>query len=160
MSRCQSWQTQLNKNWDFYKPTEVKNHSPATLETFFPSRRIHFYQRTIAITDWWWVHKQVCSTYFSWNSLHWIPTNQWLYKRPPLTVEIKSTTIQKAVHPIKAKEIIQGFKVWPEQTSTSPSGHHLGIYKSLAKDFPPPKDKATCNLHQSPHTQFKVAMSS
>jgi len=42
--------------------------------------------------------------------------------------------------PLDTDELIQGFKRWPERTSTSPSGRHLGIYKSLAKHFPPPKD--------------------
>jgi len=36
---------------------------------------------------------------------------------------------------------MQGFRKWPEQTSTSPSGRHLGTYKSLLKDLPPPTPK-------------------
>jgi len=44
-------------------------------------------------------------------------------------------------HPLDTEALIQGFKTWPKQTSTSPSGQHLGIYKLLAKHFPPPKDK-------------------
>jgi len=36
---------------------------------------------------------------------------------------------------------MQGIWKWPERTSTSPSGRHLGTYKSLLKDFPPPKQK-------------------
>jgi len=32
---------------------------------------------------------------------------------------------------------MQGFKKWPERTTTSPSGRHLGVYKSLLKDLPP-----------------------
>jgi len=32
------------------------------------------------------------------------------------------------------EEVIQGFKKWPEKTATSPSGQHLGIYKTLLKD--------------------------
>jgi len=43
--------------------------------------------------------------------------------------------------PLDPEALIQGFKLWPERTSTSPSGRHLGIYKALAKHFPPPKDK-------------------
>jgi len=31
--------------------------------------------------------------------------------------------------------MVNGFRRWPECTSTSPSGRHLGIYKSLAKDI-------------------------
>jgi len=30
--------------------------------------------------------------------------------------------------------LMQGFRKWKECTSTSPSGHHLGIYKALLKD--------------------------
>jgi len=30
--------------------------------------------------------------------------------------------------------MLEGFHKWPERTSTSPSGRHLGIYKSLTKD--------------------------
>jgi len=44
-------------------------------------------------------------------------------------------------HPLDKEALIKGFKTWPEKTSTSPSGRHLGIYKSLAKHFPPPKNK-------------------
>jgi hypothetical protein len=29
-------------------------------------------------------------------------------------------------------DMIQGFSAWPEQTTTSPSGRHLGIYKALS----------------------------
>jgi len=47
---------------------------------------------------------------------------------------------ENTVTPLNTDELIQGFKWWPEHTSTSPSGRHLGIYKSLAKHFPPPKD--------------------
>ncbi len=30
--------------------------------------------------------------------------------------------------------LMKGFRKWPERTATSPSGRHLGIYKSLLKD--------------------------
>jgi len=43
-------------------------------------------------------------------------------------------------HKINSEEMIKGFKLWPERTTTSPSGRHLGIYKALAKHFPPPKN--------------------
>jgi len=46
--------------------------------------------------------------------------------------------------------LIQGFKIWPERTSTSPSGRHPGIYKSLAKHFPLPKDKTEENPQPKP----------
>jgi len=31
-------------------------------------------------------------------------------------------------------DVVKGFKKWPEKTSTSPSGRHLGVYKTLLKD--------------------------
>ena len=37
---------------------------------------------------------------------------------------------------ITSKELIQGFTVWREETSTSPSGHHLGVYKALLYQHP------------------------
>jgi len=52
--------------------------------------------------------------------------------------------------PLDPEALIQGFKVWPERTSTSPSGRHLGIYKSLAKHFPPTKDKGTDDIPVTP----------
>jgi len=42
---------------------------------------------------------------------------------------------------------MQGFKKWLEHTSTSLSGCHLGTYKSLLKDFPPPKMKDQQDKH-------------
>jgi len=40
-------------------------------------------------------------------------------------------------HPLEYDTLMNGFHKWPEQTTTSPSGCHLGIYKSLLKDKPP-----------------------
>jgi len=37
-------------------------------------------------------------------------------------------------HTLPFEALLDGFRKWPERTSTSPSGRHLGIYKSLAKD--------------------------
>jgi len=31
------------------------------------------------------------------------------------------------------KALLHGIQKWLEQTTTSPSGHHLGIYKTLGK---------------------------
>jgi len=36
-------------------------------------------------------------------------------------------------HPLIYEELQEGIKKWPENTMTSPSGRHLGIYKSLQK---------------------------
>jgi len=45
-------------------------------------------------------------------------------------------------HLITFEELMQGFKKWSERMTTSPSGCHLGVYKSLLKDHlpnnPPP----------------------
>jgi len=46
-------------------------------------------------------------------------------------------------HPLEFEPLMNGIQKRPEQTTTSPSGWHLGIYKSLLKDKPPkdpPKD--------------------
>jgi len=40
-------------------------------------------------------------------------------------------------HPLEYDALMDGFRKWPERTTTSPSGRHLGIYKSLLKDKPP-----------------------
>jgi len=37
------------------------------------------------------------------------------------------------LHPLIYDELQEGIKKWPEKTTTSPSGRHLGIYKSLQK---------------------------
>jgi len=36
--------------------------------------------------------------------------------------------------PLEFEPLMAGFWKWPEQTTTSPSGRHLGVYKSLLKD--------------------------
>jgi len=60
-----------------------------------------------------------------------------------LLQQLKSKVLpsKNTQHPLDKDTLIKGFKMWPKKTSTSPSGWHLGIYKSLAKHFPPPKDK-------------------
>jgi len=40
-------------------------------------------------------------------------------------------------HPLDFDLLMQGFRKWPEKTTTSPSSHHLGIYKLLLKDQAP-----------------------
>jgi len=39
-------------------------------------------------------------------------------------------------NPLTFEGLMAGFKKWPEKTSTSPSGCHFGIYKSMLKDLP------------------------
>jgi len=46
-------------------------------------------------------------------------------------------------HNLTLDHMIDGFRRWPERTSTSPSGRHLGIYKSLAKDANRTKRKSS-----------------
>jgi len=36
---------------------------------------------------------------------------------------------QESSHPLMYEELQNGIKKWPEKTTTSPSGRHLGIYK-------------------------------
>jgi len=51
---------------------------------------------------------------------------------------------EQSKHPIKFKSLMASFKKWLEQTTTSPSRRHLGIYKLLLKDHPlkdPPPDQ-------------------
>ncbi len=42
-------------------------------------------------------------------------------------------TNQETIHPLVYKDLQNGIKKWPEKTTTSPSGRHLGIYKSLQR---------------------------
>jgi len=37
------------------------------------------------------------------------------------------------------EKLLEGIKKWPERTTTSPSGWHLGIYKTLGKHLVPTK---------------------
>jgi len=40
----------------------------------------------------------------------------------------------QTMKPLEFEPLMAGFRKWPEQTTTSPSGRHLGVYKSLLKD--------------------------
>jgi len=62
-----------------------------------------------------------------------------------LLVNLKSKVgpLEKMMTSLDTEELIKGFKLWPKHTTTSPSGRHLGIYKSLTKHFPPPKTQQT-----------------
>jgi len=44
-------------------------------------------------------------------------------------------------HPIIYEELQKGIKKWPEKTTTSPSGRHLGMYKSLQQNTVNKKDQ-------------------
>ncbi len=53
------------------------------------------------------------------------------------TNAVQFQQMKKSAHPIEFETLMKGFKKWPERTTTSPSGRHLGVYKSLLKDHPP-----------------------
>jgi len=44
---------------------------------------------------------------------------------------------ERTAQPLDFELLMKGFRKWPERTTTSPSGRHLGVYKSLLKDLPP-----------------------
>jgi len=77
------------------------------------------------------------------------PFGEWINRGEPIepTLPIDHTTqlllehqknalptLIDRSHPMTFDDVIQGFKKWPEKTTTSPSGRHLGIYKTLIKD--------------------------
>jgi len=43
----------------------------------------------------------------------------------------------KEAHTLNYETLLDGIKKWPENTTTSPSGRHLGIYKALGKHVLP-----------------------
>jgi len=47
------------------------------------------------------------------------------------------TPTENPEQPLDLEMVMNGYCKLPERTTTSPSSHHLGIYKSLLKDFPP-----------------------
>ncbi len=61
----------------------------------------------------------------------------------------KSPDPAARLHPLNYDELQNGIKKWPERTSTSPSGCHLGIYKSLQRHLIDKDDKA----HPTPPSQ-------
>lgn len=52
----------------------------------------------------------------------------------PHILKICRRKIEEAEDDIEIEEIRTGFKSWDEKTSTSPSGIHLRIYKSLTEN--------------------------
>jgi len=44
-------------------------------------------------------------------------------------LKTKIPPTENPANPLDTEDLIQGFKWWPERTTTSPSGRHLGIYK-------------------------------
>jgi len=72
--------------------------------------------------------------------LNTLPINEYT-KDLLWNMKSKMLPTEHNAHPLNTSTLIQGFKVWPECTTMSPSGRHLRIYKSLAKHFPPPPNK-------------------
>jgi len=52
-------------------------------------------------------------------------------------------------HPLIYEELQNGIKKWPEKTTTSPSGRHLGMYKSLQCHVLTQEEKDALSLTQS-----------
>jgi len=50
-------------------------------------------------------------------------------------------------HTLDYDGLMEGIKKWPECTMTSPSGHHLGIYKTLRKHVMEKKNRNLENLN-------------
>jgi len=80
--------------------------------------------------------------------IHWgdpIPDNLNLDPATHLLLQHQKSLLpptEQPSHELEYEPLMQGFRQWPERTTTSPSGRHLGIYKSLLKDMlpkdPPP----------------------
>ncbi len=70
---------------------------------------------------------------------------------------------QESLHPLVYEELQNGIKKWPEKTTTSPSGRHLGIYKSLQRHTLTNKElkallpeEAMCPLKQGQDVLFLI----
>jgi len=63
-----------------------------------------------------------------------IDNTTWLLLR---NQQSKMEPKEQSEQPLDFDQLMNGYRKWPERTTTSPSGRHLGIYKSLLKDFPP-----------------------
>ena len=59
----------------------------------------------------------------------------------------KKTPLNKLPNTISEENIFKKFALWPEKTTTSPSGRHLGHYKSLLRTTPP-TDARTAEIDQ------------
>jgi len=77
------------------------------------------------------------------------PFGQQIYNREPIDPNLpippgarlllehrynKLPQLRAADHNLDFDSLMKGFQKWPERTATSPSGRHLGVYKSLLKD--------------------------
>ncbi len=70
------------------------------------------------------------------NDLNIPPAAQLLLQHQQSLIEPD----EKTDIPLTFDKLMTGFKKWPERTATSPSGRHLGTYKSLLKDLPEKDD--------------------
>jgi len=80
------------------------------------------------------------------------------FDKPTLAIlqnlQNKLPTQHPTPHLLNYKLLMNGIKKWPERTTTSPSGRHLGIYKTLLKHVVQKKkanetepDPATANIN-------------
>ncbi len=60
-----------------------------------------------------------------------------------LNMHDKANPLAPRTHPLIYEELQNGIKKWPEKTTTSPSGRHLGIYKSLQRHVLTQEEKDT-----------------
>jgi len=82
-----------------------------------------------------------------------------------LSVKKVSSTPTDTAHPLTFEGMLAGFKKWPEKMATSPSGCHLGIYKSMMKDLlekdnhkqDPPKFRGL-HIMQTVHSLLQLAI--
>jgi len=61
-----------------------------------------------------------------------------------------------APHSLDYDLLMNGIKKWPEKTTTSPSGRHLGIYKTLQKHTVKKKRNATADETQTPENNAEL----
>jgi hypothetical protein len=61
-----------------------------------------------------------------------VPTNNIPESMQEICKELERTRLPQSKH-MPFKDMINGLKNWRESTTTSPSGKHLGIYKTLVK---------------------------
>ncbi len=125
-------------------------------------------------------HGLHAGTTINFTKLWWLNRNWWQsFPRSSATQSphtpshlINSQTPTKFLHPNKDTShplafegLTAGFKKWPEKTAMSPSGLHLGIYKSMLEDLlekddhkqSPPKFCSIYIMH-TVHTLLQLAI--
>jgi len=119
--------------------TSTPNTLPCSLPT---STWIAFHNSSSFNAAWIWCFNALWTTSIGWKCpLADIPINQ----ATCLLLQHQHYATPQAgpyVMEMPFDSMMQGFQKWPECTSTSPSGRHLGIYKSLLKDINQNKKKS------------------